>query len=279
MPKHEKFIMAGDCALRISDTAPATDNNPQNDTPAVVLLHGYMESLDIWDEFTDLLLPRVRVVALDLPGHGVSEVKGEVHTMAFLADTVAAALDVIGVRKAVVVGHSMGGYVALELLARHPQIVAGIVLFHSAPDADSDDKRRDRLREMEIIRSGKKEFIAKNYSAMGFAPHNRTALQWAVEELAEQIMLTEDEGILAILAGMSQRQDHNSLLHESSVPQLFIFGRHDDYVPAEAAGAVIAAHPQAECVWLENSAHMGFIEEPETSADIIVGFANRAFAE
>lgn len=276
MPKHEKFIIAGECALRISDTAPAADNS---DVPVVVLLHGYMESLDIWDEFTDLLLPHVRVIAVDLPGHGVSEVKGDVHSMAFLADTVKAALDVAGVGKAVVIGHSMGGYVALELLARHPQLVAGIVMFHSAPNADSEDKRRDRLREMEIIRSGKKEFIAKNYSAAGFAPHNRKNLQWAVEELAEQIMLTEDEGILAILAGMSGREDHSKLLQESSVPQLFIFGRYDDYIPEDAARAIIAEHPQAEFVWLENSAHMGFIEEPETSADIIVGFANRAFVK
>ena len=296
MPKQEKFIMAGDCALRISDSGTPkkrvpkdvanTDNGvapaaavsaTDGVVPTVVLLHGYMESLDIWDEFTDLLSPHIRVVAVDLPGHGVSEVKSEVHTMGFLADTVVAALQVIGVNRAVVVGHSMGGYVALEMLAHYPQLVAGIVMFHSAPDADSDDKRRDRLREMDIIRSGRKEFIARNFSSAGFAPHNRDRLQWAVEELAEQIMLTEDEGILAILAGMSARHDHSQLLQQSTVPQLFIFGRHDSYISPEAAETVVAAHPQASYLWLENSAHMGFIEEPETSAHAILEFVNKSF--
>ena len=108
MAKEEKFIMAGDCAIRVSDT--------RRGDRTVVLLHGYLESLDVWDEFTALLAPSLRVVALDLPGHGVSEIKGEIHTMEFLADTVHAALDTLGIERAILVGHSMGGYVALEFL-------------------------------------------------------------------------------------------------------------------------------------------------------------------
>ncbi|MFR7708237.1 MAG: alpha/beta fold hydrolase [Alistipes inops] len=184
MVKEEKFIMAGGCAVRVSDTLEGERT--------VVLLHGYLESLDVWDRFTELLAPQVRVVAADLPGHGISEVKGEVHTMEFMADTVHAAMETLGIGRAVVVGHSMGGYVALEMLRKYPEAFAGLVLFHSTPNPDSEKKREDRLREIHLIEGGKKELIARSFPHVGFAPQNRKRLTWAVEELSDQITLTED---------------------------------------------------------------------------------------
>ena len=103
----EKFIMAGDTALHICDS--------EKGDKTVVLLHGYLENMLVWDEFIPHIYKQMRVVALDLPGHGISEVKGAVHTMDYLADVVAAALESLGIEKAYIVGHSMGGYVALAL--------------------------------------------------------------------------------------------------------------------------------------------------------------------
>ena len=79
----EKFIMAGDTALHICDS--------EQGEKCVVLLHGYLENMLVWEEFIPLIYKHVRVITLDIPGHGISEIKGECHSMAFLADTVAAA--------------------------------------------------------------------------------------------------------------------------------------------------------------------------------------------
>lgn len=258
--------MAGDCAVRISDT--------HKGDCTIVLLHGYLESLDTWDEFTSLLSPKFRVVAIDLPGHGVSEVKGEIHTMEFLADTVHAALHVLGVEKAVLVGHSMGGYVALEYLRKYADFLSGIVLFHSTPNPDSEKKQNDRLREIELIRAGKKELLARSFPQIGFAPQNRERLDWAIEQLSEQICMTEEEGIVAILNGIRERTDLNDVMRTSNVPELILLGRHDEYITPEIAEKMLSDHPQAHVVWLENSGHMGFIEEPEASADAIISFVS-----
>ncbi len=256
--------MAGGCAVRVSDT--------QRGDCTVVLLHGYLESLDVWDGFTELLAPQVRVVAVDLPGHGISEVKGEVHTMEFMADTVHAAMEALGVGRAVVVGHSMGGYVALEMLRKYPETLAGLVLLHSTPNADSEKKREDRLREIRLVEGGKKELIARSFPHVGFAPQNRERLAWAVEELADQIALTEDAGIVAVLRGLAGRRDLNDAMRACGVPQLMLFGRYDEYVTAEVADEVIRSHPQARAVWLENSGHMGFVEEPAEVAGVLLSF-------
>lgn len=261
--------MAGDCAVRVSDT--------RRGERTVVLLHGYLESLDVWDGFTELLAPAVRVVAVDLPGHGVSEVKGAVHTMEFMADTVRAALRTLGVERAVAVGHSMGGYVALELLRKYSDALDGLVLFHSSPDADSERKREDRLREIALIEGGKKELIARTFPYVGFAPQNRERLAWAIGELAEQIAMTEDAGIVAVLRGIRERRDLNDAMRGSSVPQLLVFGRHDGYVTPEAAAEIIRRQPQARVRWLENSGHMGFVEEPERAAGLLKDFLEEVY--
>ncbi|MFR9661325.1 MAG: alpha/beta fold hydrolase, partial [Rikenellaceae bacterium] len=114
----EKFIMAGETPLHICDS--------EQGEKCVVLLHGYLESMLVWDDFIPLLYKDVRVVTLDLPGHGLSVVMDEVHTMEFLAETVASAMKVLGVERYAVVGHSMGGYVALALASLHPEVLDGL---------------------------------------------------------------------------------------------------------------------------------------------------------
>lgn len=260
----EKFIMAGPTALHVCDSE-------QGDR-CVVLLHGYLESLLVWEEFVPLLYRKVRVVTLDLPGHGISVVTGEVHTMEFLADTVADALRALGIARCTVVGHSMGGYVALALCERHPELLDGIVLLSSTPNADTPEKAENRRREIALVRAGKKEQLAHVAPAAGFAPENRARMADAIEDLAEQVAVTEDEGVVALLGGMIARADRNEMLRRSAVRQLFIFGRHDGYIPVETAEALAAAHPQAQVVWLAGSGHMGFLEEPEAAARAILDF-------
>lgn len=260
----EKFIMAGDTALHICDS--------EKGDRTVVLLHGYLENMLVWEEFIPLIYKDVRVVVLDIPGHGISEVKGEVHTMDYLADVVAGALDALQIEKAYIVGHSMGGYVALSVCERHPNRVAGVVLLHSTPNADSEEKRKNREREISLVKSGKKELLAKSAPEAGFAVDNRRRCQPYIEDLAEMVHLTEDEGIVALLGGMIARKDQNEMLRNMPAPQLFILGRKDGYIVPEVAEAMVAAHPQAAVAWMENSGHMSFIEEPEACASALLDF-------
>lgn len=244
-----------------------------------MLLHGYLESMLVWDDFVPLLYKRVRVVTLDLPGHGISEVRGECHSMEYLADVVRDALQALGIARCTLVGHSMGGYVALAFCERHPGMLDGLVLFSSTPNADTEEKRENRRREIELVRAGKKERLARVAPGAGFAADNRIRMAGAIEELTEQVYLTEDEGIVALLNGMIVRPDRNEMLRRSPVRQLFLFGRKDEYIPAAVAEQLIAAHPQAQAVWLAGSGHMGFLEEPQASAEALLRFMGAESAD
>ncbi len=260
----EKFIMAGETALHICDS--------QAGDHCVVLLHGYLESMLVWDDFIKLLYKELRVVSMDLPGHGISVVNGEMHSMEFLADTVANGIRALGIRRCTVVGHSMGGYVALALCERHPELLDGLVLLSSTPNADTPEKQENRRREIEVIRSGRKELLTRSAPSAGFAEENRDRMQDAIEDLTEQIFVTEDAGIIALLNGMIARKDRNEMLRTTKVPVCFILGRKDGYIPVETAERMVAEHPEAEVVWLEHSGHMGFLEEPEKTAAALLHF-------
>ncbi len=270
----EKFIMAGETALHVCDS--------QKGDRCVVLLHGYLESMLVWEDFIPYLYKEVRVVTLDLPGHGISVVQGETHTMEFLADTVAEGLKALGIARCTIVGHSMGGYVALAFCERHPEMLDGVVLLSSTPNADTPEKAENRRREIALVRAGKKDLLARVAPEAGFAEENRLRMKDEIEDLAEQVVVTEDEGIVALLNGMIARKDRNEMLRASQVPVLFILGRRDGYIPVEAAEAMVAAHPRAQVAWLEHSGHMGFLEEPEAAAAALLefmGVGNRSATE
>lgn len=260
----EKFITAGDMPVHVCDS--------EKGDRCAVLLHGYLESMLVWDDFVPYLYKQVRVITLDLPGHGISVVKGPVHTMEYLADVVKNTLDALGIARCTLVGHSMGGYVALAFCEKYPERLDGVVLLSSTPDADTDEKKENRLREIKLVEAGKKDALARVAPEAGFAPENRPRMRDEIEDLVEQVFVTEDEGIAALLRGMIERPDRNEMLRRSAVRQLFIFGKHDGYIPLEKAEALAAAHPQARVAWLEHSGHMGFLEEPEITARALLDF-------
>ena len=260
----ERFLKIAGADVYIADS--------EKGEKCVVLLHGYLESLRVWDDFVGLLTDKVRVVAIDIPGHGRSSNIASVHTMELMADVVAGVLDALEIKKVTLVGHSMGGYVALAFCAAHAERLDGLVLLSSSPNPDTDLKRENRRREIALVQAGKKDMLARVAPEAGFAEMNRERLQRYINQLVEQVYITDDEGIVALLGGMIERKDQNEMLRHSHVKQLFIMGTHDGYIPVEAAQQFIERNPQAKVAWLDASGHMGFIEEPEACASALLEF-------
>jgi pimeloyl-ACP methyl ester carboxylesterase len=155
-----------------------------------------------------------------------------------------------------------------------PERLNGVVLLSSTPNPDSEDKKADRDREIALVEKGHKDLLAQT-APNGFAADNLRRMRDEIAFLEEQIYVTEPEGVTALLKGMKARLDSNELLQKSTLPQLFILGKKDNYIPLERAEEMVANHPQAEVVWLENSGHMGFFEEPEATAEAIKQFLQK----
>lgn len=239
----------------------------------LVLIHGYLESAEVWGEFAERLSEKHRVVAVDLPGNGRSSDYDADHTMCFLADSVMAVLEKEKVEKAVVVGHSLGGYVTLNMAERYPERVSGYILFHSHPFPDSDETMDNRRREIGIVESGKKELLySVNISEM-FADVNIERFSDAVGKSKLIASSHTDKGIISVLKGMMGRKDRTGVLESGKVPSMVILGRMDNYIDYDTMIARLPIPANGSVATLENSGHMGFIEEMKKSVALVDDFA------
>ncbi len=241
----------------------------------VVLLHGYLLSGDAWRPLSDLLTATFRVISMDLPGHGSSGVAGDTHTMEFIAETVMAVMNDAGEKKVLLAGHSMGGYAALAFAEKYPDMLAGYVLFHSHPYADTPEGILKRKREIEVVIAGKKNIMYPANISMMFAERNLKVMQSELAQLRKLASGNPAEGIVALLNGMMVRPRRTSVIEKGEVPLLWILGRDDRYFSPEAAMRSIRIPDNAQVVILEKSGHLGFIEEPGPSAELISAFARK----
>jgi pimeloyl-ACP methyl ester carboxylesterase len=239
----------------------------------VVLLHGYLLSGEAWKPLSDLLAATFRVITVDIPGHGASGVAGTTHTMEFIAEAVRAVLTDAGESKVLLAGHSMGGYAALAFAEKYPWMLAGYVLFHSHPYADAPEGILKRKREVEVVMAGKKDIMYPANISMMFAENNLKVMPEALAKLRKLASGNPADGIIALLNGMMVRPQRTSVIEKGEVPLLWILGRSDRYFSPEGALRSIKIPSNAEVKILEKSGHLGFIEEPELSAELISKFA------
>ena len=243
--------------------------------PCLVLLHGYLESAEIWDSFADRIPQGYRLIIPDLPGHGHSGTWGDTHSMDDLAGALSAILKEEDIKKIFLVGHSMGGYVLMAFAELFPEKLLGYSLFHSTPFADNDEKRENRDREISLVLCGKKRQIVLVNIPKAFSMDNVDRMPEEVERARRIALESSDQGIVALLRGMKERPDRTAILKEASLPLLLIGGMKDNYIAAEVFDKLVALAPHAQVLNLEESGHMGFIEEPEKVLPVLLGMMDQ----
>ena len=193
---------------------------------AVVFLHGFLENKKMWNAFIPEFSNKYRIITIDLLGHGNSESLGYVHSMEDNADVVYAVLSELRLRKAIFVGHSMGGYVALAFAELYPEAVKGLVLLNSTSRADSEERKANRDRAIKAVKQNYSNFVRLSIANL-FSENNRERLAEEIEKVKEEALKTPLQGIVASLEGMKIRKDREVLLHFSPYPMLLILGEKD----------------------------------------------------
>jgi len=241
----------------------------------LVFLHGYLESIDIWKPFVDRFSTQYRVICIDLPGHGKSDILPNSYTLDKVAEVIRFILDALFIDRCILIGHSMGGYITMAFVENHADRLLGYCLFHSTPFADSEEKKKSREREIELVKEGQKRLIIEAGIANRFADENIIRMKEEIEFAKELAENTPDEGIIAALMGMKERPDRSHILENSPVPCLWILGKLDNYINYENIIKNSKNYKNVEIFLLENSGHMGFIEEPDEAEYKLKDFINR----
>lgn len=191
----------------------------------VVFLHGFMEDHSIWDELTPHL--SVKAVCIDLPGHGLSPVDfNAAPSILSMAREVEKIIIHEKLKHPIIVGHSMGGYVGLELMKLIPGI-EHLVLFHSHPWSDSDDKKRDRERVANLVLTKAPVFIRE---AIPNLFHNPSKMQHTVEHYIRMAERMEPKSIAWAALAMKNRFDLAYLMEKSPEKFTVISGQNDKLI-------------------------------------------------
>lgn len=243
----------------------------------IVLIHGFLESMEIWTKFSNQLSKDFQVICIDLPGHGKSSCLAITHTMDLMAASVKAVLDFLKVQSCVMIGHSMGGYVTLAFAEKYPDLLKGFGLFHSQSAGDSEEAKNNRNKTIQLIENDRMGFIQLFIPDL-FAPANRKKFETKIQLLKKQASDTPKEGIIAALKGMKERPNRTFVLKTTKLPILYILGQEDARIPADVAVNQAREAQRCEIQLLKNVGHMGYIEDEKYTMNCIKYFALNCFS-
>lgn len=230
--------------------------------PNVVLLHGFLESQEIWTEFKQKLAKQCRVITLDLLGHGQSESIGYHHSMHMQAEMVHRLLDHIGLRRYYLVGHSMGGYVAAAFCKAFPQHIKGVCLFSSSLNADNAARKKVRLKAIKLLKKDKINYI--NEALDGFFDTETHQQHFeAIKQLKLKALEFETRGIAANIWGMMERPSLLETMSKLKLPVHFICGDKDPIISLKDVREQQAVIALSTLDVLPNCGHFGYLEQSE----------------
>ncbi|MFC5047815.1 alpha/beta fold hydrolase [Aquimarina hainanensis] len=201
---------------------------------AIVFLHGFLENSSMWNQITPHFINKYQCITIDLLGHGASGCIGYIHTMEEMAKSLKAVLDVINVEKVTLIGHSMGGYVALAFIEEFPLYTDRIVLLNSTSFPDSKERKINRERAIQIVKNNPQAYTSMAIANL-FAKENRARLYQEIIKIKEAASQTPLQGIISALEGMKIRKDRTHILSSFEGEKIMLAGKKDPVLSFEQA--------------------------------------------
>lgn len=180
----------------------------------------------MWQFCISELFKKNRVVAIDLLGHGKSDCLGYIHTMENQSEMIAEVMNHLKIENASLVGHSMGGYVALAFAELFPQKIHSLVLMNSTAYEDSLDRKLNRERAIKMVKKDYTSFIKLSIANL-FSENSRLILKDEIEKVKIEALKTPLQGIIAAQEGMKIRKERINLLQSLKVPKMLILSQKD----------------------------------------------------
>lgn len=239
----------------------------------LVLIHGFGLDRTIWSAMIQAHFGDQYIVLPDTLGHGESESPQGAYPMLSLAADLAGLFDFLEIEKAIVCGHSMGGYIALAFADQFKDRLAGIGLITTRADADSQEKRAGRYAMIEAIKE--KGTIAQ---AEALAPR----LSFDEDVIQHSMRLLEKanpQGLIGSLQGMAERSDRGDMLRKIEVPSLVVAGECDQIVPVEEAKVMADVLKDCTFVIIPGCGHMPMMEKPQMLSEGIKKLIKRVEAQ
>ena len=229
-----------------------------NKNETIVLIHGFCENSRLFNKQTDYLKDNFNILTLDLPGFGASKVIKNI-TIPTMAAKVKELLDYLEIKNCFMFGHSMGGYVTLAFVREFSFMLNGFGLIHSTAAKDSFERLAKRTQLIKFIqKNGTSPFFKTFFPELFF---DKEVNKEAIIELIENAQSTALQGVIEGIKAMMMRDESITLLENTKLPVFFAIGKFDNIITDSEMFAQAALCNHSQVCYLQNSNHMGMIEE------------------
>ncbi len=236
--------------------------------PPIILLHGFCETSQVWDSFGGILSGSNRVYMPDLPGFGGTKLLKSDFTIAEIGSELNKWAVQEGIRKAIVLGHSLGGYVALEMVSQDNGLYSGLGLIHSTARADTEAKKITRNKVIDFVESNGVEAFVKSFIPGLYHQKDHSS----IAEVLKIAQKTQKSTFLGYTRAMRDRPSKEDILSTSSGPILIIGGINDPVIDIEDLKEQASLNNRIILAALSGVGHMGMHEAEEKMAAIVNSF-------
>jgi pimeloyl-ACP methyl ester carboxylesterase len=242
----------------------------------VILIHGFGEDGSVWKNQAEYLKEHFQCFVPDLPGSGKSELIDDM-SIEGMAEVIHYIIHEENIDACPVVGHSMGGYIALALAEKYYNHVSGLGLFHSTAFADSEEKKENRRKGIEFIKQhGSFEFLKTAIPNL-FSLQSKNEQPELTGYLLTVAQNFSTDALVSYYEAMMQRQDRTHVLKQTKTPVLFIMGKYDAAIPMEDTLKQCHLPEKSYIHILQKSGHMGMLEEVALSNNFLEKFLKDVF--
>lgn len=227
----------------------------------IMLIHGFPLDSNSWNELIPFLENDFDIIMPNLRGFGQSSTIETPYTISDMADDLAGLLDHLGIQKAVIAGHSMGGYIALAFAKKYQNRLNGLGLISSQAAGDSPERKEGRYKTAaDVDLNG----VSAVVEAMSLKLSADNRVQTFVRDL---IGKQSKSGVIGALKAMAEREDYLAFLSRSTFPVVLIHGDADSLVPIARSKDILTAMPSAHLVELPSAGHMPMMEFAKETAE------------
>lgn len=239
----------------------------------VLFVHGFGELGTVWTNQLDALKNKFRIIVPDIPGSGDSELINDM-SIEGMAEPLRVILDEEKIEKCCIIGHSMGGYILLAFAEKYMERLDSFGLFHSTAFADTDEKKASRRKGIDFIKEHGAFAFLKNTTPNLFSPITQAERPELIDEQIQTLTNFDATPLISYYNAMINRPDRTQVLRTSPIPVLFVAGKYDNAVPIIDSLKQCHLPSLSYFHTLENSGHMGMLEEPGKTIHILEEFFN-----
>ena len=257
-------------------TSPVLACTDQGVGSPLVLLHGFPLSRKMWDLEVESWSQNFRVIAPDFRGFGDSPMFEGEFSMAGCAEDVADLVATLGIRENILLlGLSMGGYIAFEFVRRYPGMLSGLILVGTQPAADSDAAKQARYETAEFVRRDGTSALADRLIPRFLGKTTLATKRTVVETLRRLIQSSSPDVVAQASYGLASRSDSTPLLNEIKIPTLIIAGAEDAIIPFAQVETMHREIRESDLVVVEQCGHLINLEQPKLFGRVVSDFINR----